>query len=114
MLAKHPTHSLSCPLLMQHGTHRDPSPAGASGARQPRCQRPRGEHLFSGWVISSSTRARQSLETPLFPRKFYRKSDRAHISLRKWVCPSTQFPFNQGLTTGGRQGAGSGLTPIFR
>lgn len=73
-----------------------------------------GEHLSSGRVISSSTRARPSLEAQLFPRKFRRKTDRAHINLRKWVCPSTQFPFNQGLTTGGRQGAGSSLTPFFR
>lgn len=114
MLAKRPTCSLSCPLHMQDGIRRGLSPTGASGARRPRCQCPHGEHLFTGRVISSSTRARQSLEILLFPRKFHRKSDRAHINLRKWVCPSTQFPFNQGLTTGGRQRAGSGLIPIFR
>ena len=73
-----------------------------------------GEHLSSGRVISSSIRARPSLEARLFPRKFHEKTGRAHVNLRKWVCPSTQFPFNQGVTTAGRQGAGSGLTPIIR
>lgn len=44
-------------------------------------------------------------KTPLSPRKFHRKCDKAHINFRKRVCLSIQFPFNQVLTTGGGHGA---------